>query len=430
MLLLAILFIITVIYLIYTRYIIEHFSINSPIDINSFNRNLIKKELDNSNIQADNYNFEPIDNDMIYRDDVTTTSNTFIAKDLEKLLKAFIVNCDHQDKHFKELGETDTINIKRFEFIVDKLLNMFQNAMYYAIFKTKQFKYIICPNINSCRIQLIEKKVINIKRNIKNNNIERWNIIIEFYITGKTNSFVLETLIEYFKENVLLLDVKIIGKNNNSIINIPKKYKDKSEIMKTVQPMDYRQPQLNIFNEKNTKYNAKHGYYMNNELDNITSFKTEKEMENEAKKYLSRQRISLSSNPNNYFIDEYKCYGSHGNNKQECENNYDTYFKSKNRGVWDTSCKLNTDCPFFRANKNYKNDFGGCFEGVCEMPLGIERLGNRYYDIDTKPLCHNCPENHRDCCDKQENPDYIFKDDIFLRKMNEQELNEKGLRMI
>lgn len=430
MLILAILFIITIIYLIYANYKTEHFSTNLPIDIHNFNRNLIKNQSNKTNIQADNYNFEPIANEMIYRDDVTTTSNTFVAKDLEKILKAFIIKCDHKDKDFKELSYTDTINIKRFEFIVDKLLNMFQNAMYYSIFKTKEFKYIICPNINSCRIQLIDKKAINIKRNIKNNDIERWNIIIEFYITGKTNSFVLETLIEYFKNEVLLLDIKIIGKNSNSVIKIPKKYNNKSAIIKTIEPYYYREPQLNIFNEKGTQYKARHGYYMNNEMDNITSFKTEKEMENEAKKYLSRQRISLSSTPNNYFQDEYKCYGSHGNNKEECENNYDTYFKPKNRGVWDTSCKLDTDCPFFRANKNYKNDFGGCFEGVCEMPIGVERLGNRYNDIDTKPLCHNCPKNNKDCCDKQENPDYIFKDDIFVRKMNEQELSEKGLRII
>ena len=64
------------------------------------------------------------------------------------------------------------------------------------------------------------------------------------------------------------------------------------------------------------------------------------------------------------------------------------------------------------------------------MPMGINRLGNKYYDIDTKPLCHNCPTNNKDCCDEQENPDYIFKDDIYIRKMNEQELNQKGLRLI
>jgi len=64
------------------------------------------------------------------------------------------------------------------------------------------------------------------------------------------------------------------------------------------------------------------------------------------------------------------------------------------------------------------------------MPMGIQRLGNRYYNIDTKPLCHNCAENGKDCCDKQDIPDYIFKDDLFVRKMNEQELNQKGLGLI
>jgi len=401
-----------------------------PVDIHHFNRTLIKNQMTKKNLIANNYNFEPIDNEIIYRDDVTSISNTFLARDLEKILKRFIVQSNHKDTQFIEVDDTYKIIPKKFEFIVDKLLNMFQNAIFFSIFKTNQYKYIICPNINSCRIQLIDRKILVIRRHIKNINIERWNIIIEFYITGKTNSFVLEILVEYYNKIVLLLNVKVIGKNSNSIIKIPEIYKHKNILNNSAEPYYYRDPQLNIFNEKNTEYNTQKGYYMNNETDTITSFKSEKELEKEADTYLSQQRISLSATPNNYFIDQYKCYGSKGDNQVECENNYDNYFKPKKRGVWDTICKVDSDCPFFKANKNYENNFGGCVQGVCEMPMGIQRLGNRYYNIDTKPLCHNCAENGKDCCDNQDIPDYIFKDDLFVRKMNEQELNQKGLGLI
>jgi hypothetical protein len=47
-----------------------------------------------------------------------------------------------------------------------------------------------------------------------------------------------------------LLDLKIIGKTNNSSIKFPKKYLNKSEIMKTIEPTYHREPQLNIFNDK------------------------------------------------------------------------------------------------------------------------------------------------------------------------------------
>jgi len=192
-----------------------------PVDIHHFNRTLIKNQMTKKNLIANNYNFEPIDNEIIYRDDVTSISNTFLARDLEKILKRFIVQSNHKDTQFIEVDDTYKIIPKKFEFIVDKLLNMFQNAIFFSIFKTNQYKYIICPNINSCRIQLIDRKILVIRRHIKNINIERWNIIIEFYITGKTNSFVLEILVEYYNKIVLLLNVKVIGKNSNSIIKIP-----------------------------------------------------------------------------------------------------------------------------------------------------------------------------------------------------------------
>jgi hypothetical protein len=146
--------------------------------------------------------------------------------------------------------------------------------------------------------------------------------------------------------------------------------------------------------------------------------------------YLSRQLLTTSGQVN--FEAErdkqYNCYGSHGRDKTECENNYDTYFIDKNRGVWDKHCVTDSDCPFFQANKNYRNTFGGCINGFCEMPLGIKRLSPRYYDITSVPLCYNCANNNN-CCNKQKNPDYMFEGDILVRKANESDLIDKGLQL-
>ena len=61
--------------------------------------------------------------------------------------------------------------------------------------------------------------------------------------------------------------------------------------------------------------------------------------------------------------------------KYNCENLYDINGKKKNKiGVWDKPCKKNEECPFFKKNTNYENNFGGCKDGYCEFPVGTTRI--------------------------------------------------------
>ena len=101
-------------------------------------------------------------------------------------------------------------------------------------------------------------------------------------------------------------------------------------------------------------------------------------------------------------------------NRMFCE----SYHKDiNNSGVWDRKCEKDTECPYFNSNKNYPNNFGGCIEGKCQMPKGIERIGMRKISTFSRPLCHNCDETpyNEDCCFKQslnkklKSPDYIFE---------------------
>ena len=119
-------------------------------------------------------------------------------------------------------------------------------------------------------------------------------------------------------------------------------------------------------------------------------------------------------------------------NKDTCEAMYDEYGKSKPIGIYDSPCKKNEECPFYKLNKNYENEFGKCLDtGYCELPSNMELVGYHYFRPNKKPLCHNCGnrnfEKYGDidtCCDEQYNkekypelksPDYTFEKDTETR---------------
>lgn len=82
--------------------------------------------------------------------------------------------------------------------------------------------------------------------------------------------------------------------------------------------------------------------------------------------------------------------------------------------IWDRRCEVNTDCPFYQANKNYKNYLGGCMDGYCQMPIGVKPLAYKQYE--GKAYCYNCDSTTPFCCEQQEKPDYAFSLDEFERK--------------
>jgi hypothetical protein len=116
-------------------------------------------------------------------------------------------------------------------------------------------------------------------------------------------------------------------------------------------------------------------------------------------------------------------------NKSACESNFNDDGSPKSKlDVWDAPCKNDTDCPFFQANKNYKNMRGGCHSGYCEFPVGVKRLSYRKYSLDNDsfPYCHGCSVTQQGagCCADQENvkdypklksPDYAFANDLWER---------------
>lgn len=86
---------------------------------------------------------------------------------------------------------------------------------------------------------------------------------------------------------------------------------------------------------------------------------------------------------------------------------------------WDRPCVTNEDCPYFQANRTYRNYRGGCVAGYCEMPLGVERRGFRDASPQSAPVCHGCPLYASGCCadgGRSAVSDYAFALDAFDRR--------------
>jgi len=141
------------------------------------------------------------------------------------------------------------------------------------------------------------------------------------------------------------------------------------------------------------------------------------------------------------FMDRsFSCYGSTGNNYYQCTSDKNILNRPKSSGIWDKPCIINEECPFYLANKNYLNDRGGCVNGFCEMPINVERLTYRNYNLITPPFCHNCKNNNEKCCNEQKTdkkkypnlitPDYAFSGDFFERYRQKELLEKRGLNWI
>ena len=112
--------------------------------------------------------------------------------------------------------------------------------------------------------------------------------------------------------------------------------------------------------------------------------------------------------------------------------------KFTKRGIWDKSCEYDSECPFYQANKNYPNHFGGCIDNKCQLPINMISLSPHFYDYKkhNKPYCYNCKNGNYMCCDEQmdnkkypllKSPDYAFPNDYKLRYKYKNILKQNGL---
>jgi hypothetical protein len=210
--------------------------------------------------------------------------------------------------------------------------------------------------------------------------------------------------------NPIITNVKYIGRNSTDNVLLPEFYN----------PDELKQQIINK-NFDNTPIIEK-------DPDAIVAI-TKKEKEDfKLKNQYACFNLNYSPSRNNeYILTDYS--------RETCEVDYDSYGRPKEVGIYDSPCKKNEDCPFYKINKNYDNDFGKCLEnGYCELPVNMRRIGYRYYTQNKNelPLCYNCDTNKYQissdldtCCDEQydkkkyphlKTPDYAFKDDTVVRQ--------------
>ena len=377
----------------------EMFTANTLINGKHSHRDIINKK---KNIFLESKDWRPVDLNYTYRSDVTTVKSGYLPKQLFEILIPLVRNI--KTGNFKKITDKSRLNTELYLELLDKYLNQIMNNINKDLFIIRKHRNIICPNLNSCPIEIIDKKLSKFEEDC---NYYKFTIIVILNIGNKELNHVLELAILYNKytQQDYLVSLNIVG-------NLPE------------DNMGYAPytPQLIITRDTDYPYNADKGYLRFNEDDTVIP---KLDQDKTIKKYLEKQ-IGSSTEKRE---PEFRCYGSTGNNQYECENDYDLQFKSKNRGVWDRDCITDDECPFFKKNKNYTNTRGGCVYGKCEMPLGIHELGQRYFDIDSTPLCYNCPNNDYNCCDTQSSPDYVFENDILLRQFNKTELDNNGLKL-
>ena len=272
---------------------------------------------------------------------------------------------------------------------------------------------------------LNKKQVFNIKQN-------------KFYLLiGKENAYQLFRI--YFK-------ISISNQSGNFTINI-----DNSELIGIELPEDItiknNKTESNITSENilgtnNTYLNPSYSKFD----DKFKRFDIPETLFQKQYQTLEMERYRKHLAEDKYKRD-HKCFAFLNNESIELERYQNkktcTSFHPEvdQNGIWDAPCQIDTDCPFYQANKNYENNFGGCDDdsGYCQMPLGLKRIGYKKYDK-SKPLCYNCPTKEEDCCLKQYNdiqdgnskllsPDLAFINDKAARLKQKDILSEKGLQV-
>tara|TARA_B100000123_G_C25716014_1_gene422201 strand:+ start:298 stop:1443 length:1146 start_codon:yes stop_codon:yes gene_type:complete len=231
-------------------------------------------------------------------------------------------------------------------------------------------------------------------------------INIQFYKHLKDISYNIQVTVIYSDETLtyVIEEINIVGIDLNEHILM----KNKGQIQKYCSLLDM------------DSLGKCHGDELLEEDEMKTFFKNlmegnEQELSKKEIKFLEDKE---KEKINNLEYNKFKCFDNEGFNESTC-NSYS--FRTRKKGTWDKPCTKDEECPFYKGNKNYPNSRGGCLQGYCEFPINMVRKGFKKYDLNKKPFCYNCNipdclgEDCYTCCDKQKNPDYMFKNDKLTR---------------
>ena len=365
---------------------------NVPLGNNSL---LLNKTLDNGVLK--NLRTNPFMN---------TYSEELYFGDINKLINTILLAQTFRIKYDSIIDSKGKLN-KKFihEMIVDNFVFIFNNSFKANKLNHKNHKF------DKRKYNLLEYKIINdspIKGISKENRNFIFNIIL--FKKDKEKHYSIQVDCNY---NIYSKPLKV-DFNNITVIGI----------------IEQEKLIFNAYNQDNLEncpiedYN--NGDYKSCFRDDLkikSLKKYEKEFqEKDVPKFLNQKKEEEKKHKE---YQNYKCFLKKGFNKSICHS-FDV--RNNTAGVFDKPCNNNNECPFYKKNKNYENNRGGCVKGFCEMPLNIERVGYKNYRTNTKPFCHNCNidgclgDDCFTCCEEQKNdpnlnsPDYMFNNDSLERK--------------
>lgn len=349
-----------------------------------------------------NKNIYPIKRNIQGNNLFKTSQSTITNNDFEKILfkiQKKKINHTYKNMDISLLKNNMKKNIHKAENII---LNKVNDYIYI------HYKSLYCSSYNICKASIINTEIVKLKTYKHNNNYHyQYDFLTEIYIKNRKKSYIIHVVIEDILNKISINSICLVGNNWSDTIN-------------HLPGIDKKNNLVQIYS-KGKHYNTHANYYKNS---------TEKTILIDKKKIIN----IIKGKGNNCgfkcgLTNGYMCYGNKAFNKNDCEIN--------KKGYWDKPCIKNTDCPFYRANKNYFNNRGGCFKGWCEMPLGVKQVSAKRYI--KKPLCYNCKKNNiSNCCKKQlrkniypflKSPDYIFKDDFIPRYLNKSYLAKHNLHI-
>jgi hypothetical protein len=309
--------------------------------------------------------------------------------------------------------------INPFVKIVKQFLHFFKDNLENIVSDKK-----ICQGINPCKVNIL--KYVILKLSIKE---DKKLINGQFLFKFKNRSF--QYLIHFIISNENGLSIHKLKAIDMHIDNNTKNLDNSTQFFSKNAEI-YSRPFM-------SKYNAHNTYlYSSNEQKILVQ------------KMKDKKKIKTKKPPFDPFAP--RCYGKDTDNKLDCEKEYEvttitdlTGKKIKKIkkmdvvGIWDKPCKTNSECPFYKKNKNYPNNFGKCKGNrYCEFPIGVTELSPHFYTNEKSVICYNCKKGIN-CCKEQENnrskykklnsPDYFFKGDKVKRIKYYNMLKKKGLEI-
>jgi hypothetical protein len=341
-----------------------------------------------------------------------------ITKEFGFSKEQFMINSDTK----KEINltskhdlNTSPESLESYKYVKNWLLEEISKQSQKEIY---QIKYV-----DSVRFKFKFDKIINYYIDY-DNNLERFEFQGVVYRKNKEHNFFI-----YFD---ILFDNKYINYYINNIIilgiNI-EQYILFADYLDKDYNLDENEVHLSLSDE-NSSYVT--DSYINNYRDTVDDYVKHQE---------EKQKMEELKNLQNGY-----CFYKDALDKNTCI----SFTPDEGVGIWDTPCKYNEDCPFFKKNRNYPNSRGGCVNGFCEMPTNIKTLGYKEYNETGKhsAICYNCNKSLNEngkmcsgiecnqCCEEQKDsrlypylvsPDYAFPNDYFERIKYANELEKKSL---